>query len=260
MKHIHNISNQKKVLIIIVVTLVTMIAEIACGYMTNSMALLADGYHMGTHALALCLTYVAYVLTEKFKNSKLFPTGTDKIGTLTAYTSSLFLGFTGIWVIIEALERIFHPLSIQFNEAILIAIIGLTVNGICIFIMEGNHSHNPEHHHEHNHEHYGTGEVELSSAYIGENSHGYKSETTPACKCENHCDENNNDYNYKAAYLHILADALTSILAIMALLVGKYFNLPFFDALIGILGGIMILKWAIGLLKHTVKELIDIRM
>lgn len=260
MEHIHNISNQKKVLIIIIVTLVTMIAEIAYGYITNSMALLADGYHMGTHALALCLTYVAYILTEKFKNSKLFPSGTGKIGTLTAYTSSLFLGFTGIWIIIEALERIFHPLSIQFNEAILIAIIGLTVNGICIFIMEGNHSHSHEHHHEHNHEHNGTGEVELSNACIGENSHGYKSETIESCECENHCDENNNDYNYKAAYLHILADALTSILAILALLVGKYFNLPFFDALIGILGGIMILKWAIGLLKHTVKELIDIRM
>lgn len=250
MEHIHNISNQKKVLIIIIVTLVTMIAEIAYGYITNSMALLADGYHMGTHALALCLTYVAYVLTEKFKNSNLFPSGTGKIGTLTAYTSSLFLGFTGIWIIIEALERIFHPLSIQFNEAILIAIIGLTVNGICIFIMEGNHSHEighshfSEHNHEHHHEHNCTGEAE----------------TTHFCECEKHCNENNNDYNYKAAYLHILADALTSILAIVALLVGKYFNLPFFDALIGILGGIMILKWAIGLLKHTVKELIDIRM
>lgn len=266
MEHIHNISNQKKVLIIIIVTLVTMIAEIAYGYITNSMALLADGYHMGTHALALCLTYVAYVLTEKFKNSPLFPSGTGKIGTLTAYTSSLFLGFTGIWIIIEALERIFHPLSIQFNEAILIAIIGLTVNGICIFIMEGNHSHEIghshflEHNHEHHHEHNCTGEAELSSACNRENSHGSEAETIQSCECEKHCNDNNNDYNYKAAYLHILADALTSILAIVALLVGKYFNLPFFDALIGILGGIMILKWAIGLLKHTVKELIDIRM
>lgn len=205
MSHNHEISNnnEHKTLIVIIFTIVTMIAEIAYGYFTNSMALLADGYHMGTHALALSLTYVAYILIKKYK--------TEKIGTLAGYTSSLFLGFTGIWIIIEAIDRFLNPLSIRFEEAILVAIIGLVVNVICIFIMEN--------------------------------------------KGHNHCQEQN-DYNFKAAYLHILADALTSILAIGALLAGKYLNLIYFDSIIGVLGGILIIKWAIGLLKDTVKILI----
>ncbi len=215
--HEHEITNgnEKKTLVVIIFTVLAMFAEIAYGYFTNSMALLADGYHMGTHALALGLTYAAYVLIRKFAGSEKFPNGTDKIGTLTAYTSSIFLGFTGIWIIIEAVQRFMNPLQIKFDEAILVAVIGLVVNAVCIFIMEGKH----EHHHDHEHE----------------------------------------DYNFKAAYYHILADALTSILAIAALLIGKYFNLICLDSVIGILGGILILKWAIGLLANTIKILIDMK-
>lgn len=203
MSHHHEISNKNehKTLIVIVFTLIAMLAEIGYGYFTNSMALLADGYHMGTHALALGLTYAAYIFIRKYNN--------EKIGTLAGYTSSLFLGFTGIWIIIEALQRFINPLEIRFEEAILVAAIGLAVNVICILIMEGR---------EHNH---------------------------------------NQDYNFKAAYLHILADALTSVLAIGALLAGKYFNFIYLDPLIGILGGVLILRWAAGLLKDTVKILID---
>lgn len=204
--------NEKKTFIVIIFTLITMIAEIIYGYLTNSMALLADGYHMGTHVLALGLTFVAYILIRKFKNSDLFPNGTEKIGILAAYTSSIFLGLTGIWIIIEAFQRLINPLEIQFNDAIVVAVIGLLVNSICIMIME------KAHHHEHT-----------------------------------------EDYNFKAAYYHILADALTSILAIIALLVGKYFNVIYLDSLIGILGGILILRWAVKLVKDTVKILIDMK-
>ena len=200
-----------------------MLAEVTYGYLTNSMALLADGYHMATHALALSLTFIAYILIRKFENSSLFPNGTKKIGVLTAYTSSLFLGFTGIWIIAEAVLRLINPLKIQFNEAILVAFIGLVVNTLCILIMEGKNHH---HHHEH---------------------------------CENDTCKEREDYNFKSAYYHILADALTSILAIIALFAGKYFNLVFFDSLIGILGGILILKWAFGLLKNTIKILVDMK-
>ena len=209
--------NEKRTLIVIIFTIVTMFAEITYGYITQSMGLLADGYHMGTHALALGLTYIAYVLIRKYKDSPKFPQGTGKISTLTAYTSSLFLGLTGIWIIVEALQRLINPVKIHFNEAIIVAIIGLLVNLICIFIMEcKNHSHN-------------------------------------------HCEHNNEDYNFKAAYYHILADVLTSVLAIAALLIGKYFNIVYFDSFIGILGGILIIKWAIGLLQKTVKILIDMK-
>ena len=126
----HKTENEKKTLIVIIFTLITMCAEIAYGYITHSMALLADGFHMGTHALALTLTFVAYVLIRKCNGLACFPNGTDKIGTLAAYTSSLFLGITGLWIIIESIERFLHPVQIQFNEAILVAVIGLIVNAV----------------------------------------------------------------------------------------------------------------------------------
>ena len=151
--------------------------------------------------------YAAYILIRKFQDSPKFPNGTDKIGTLAAYTSSLFLGFTGIWIILEAAQRLINPVPISFNEAILVAIIGFIVNGVCIIIMNDS-----EHHHD---------------------------------------EKDKVDYNFIAAYYHILADALTSILAIAALLLGKYFNLIYLDSIIGLLGGFLILRWAIGLLKNT---------
>ena len=223
MSHNHefevNNENKRKTLIVIIFTLITMVAEIVYGYITNSMALLADGWHMGTHALALGLTFIAYLLIDKFSGSELFPNGTEKIGTLAAYTSSIFLGLTGIWIIIEAFDRLFNPLKIYFSEAIVVAIIGLVVNSVCILIMERRHSHCHE-----NSEH---------------------------DECE--------DYNFKAAYYHILADALTSILAIIALLVGKYFNFVYLDSMIGMLGGLLILRWASGLIRNTTKILIDMK-
>ena len=191
-----------------------MVAEIAFGYLSHSMALLADGYHMGTHALALGLTYIAYILIRKFADSPRFPHGTDKIGTLTAFTSSIFLGLTGLWIIGEAVQRLFRPLSIEFNEAILVAFIGLAVNAVCVVVMESGHTHNSNKH---------------------------------------------TDYNFKAAYYHIVADALTSILAIFALVIGKYLGWTYLDSLIGILGGFLIVKWAIKLLKDTVTILIDMK-
>lgn len=211
--HHHEITNtnERRTLIVIIFTVIAMLAEIGYGYFTNSMALLADGYHMGTHALALGLTFAAYILMRKYNS--------EKIGTLAGYTSSLFLGLTGIWIIFEGVQRFINPLAIRFEEAIIVAIIGLAVNALCILIMEGKeYSHS---HHEHN--------------------------------------ENGADYNFKAAYYHILADALTSILAIGALLGGKYFHFIYLDPLIGILGGILIIRWAIGLLKDTVKILVDIK-
>ncbi len=209
----HTATHERKTGIVIILTLLTMVAEIVFGYLSHSMALLADGYHMGTHALALGLTYTAYILIRKFSGSPRFPRGTEKIGTLTAYTSSIFLGFTGVWIILEAANRLLHPVHIIFNEAILVAFIGLTVNAACIVVMETGHADGSKH----------------------------------------------TDYNFKAAYYHILADALTSILAIVALVIGKYLGWTCLDALIGILGGALIVKWAVKLLKDTVAVLLDIK-
>ena len=217
--HQHTVcnENEKKTLWITILTFVTMVAEIIYGYLTNSMGLLADGYHMGTHVLALSLAYVAYVIMRCCAKSERFPHGTAKIGTLAAYTSSMFLGLTGIWIIIEATLRFFNPLSIQFGEAIVVAIIGLAVNVVSILIMDHGHDHGHEHHSSHQ------------------------------------------DYNFKAAYYHILADILTSVLAIIALVIGKYTDFIYLDAVVGGLGGLLIVKWAVRLLKHTIVILIDMK-
>ncbi len=204
-----NDENAKKTLAVIIITILTMIAEIVFGHLGNSMALLSDGWHMGTHALALTVTFIAYFMINKFKNSPKFPHGTGKISPFAGFISALFLAVTGIFVLAESTLRFFNPLKIGFNTAIMVAIIGLVVNGACLLVM---HSKNSE-----------------------------------------------KDYNYKAAYLHILTDALTSVFAIAALLAGKYFGLYFLDPIMGLLGGYLILKWSICLIKETSIILLDMK-
>jgi len=224
MKHEYQKILEKRTLLVIILTVITMFLEIFYGIVTHSMALLADGFHMGTHALALGITFLAYFLSRKFENSDKFLNGTGKIKTLAAYTSSIFLGLTGIGIIIESLSKFINPVPIIFSDAILIAIVGLVVNIISIFIMKGEDVHL----------HVGT--------------------------CEHkHDEEEQEDSNFKSAYLHILADVLTSVLAIVALILCKTLHITYFDPFIGILGGIVIIRWSYGLIKDTVKELIDMK-
>lgn len=209
-EHHHDLKiegNAGKTLFVIIITIIAMTAEVIFGYLTNSMALLSDGWHMGTHAFALSITFGAYIFINRAAKIGI-PNISDKISALAGYTSSLFLGITGIWVIIESVLRFFNPLDIVFNSAILVAVIGLFVNGICLLIMESK--------------------------------------------------EKDKDYNFKAAYLHILTDALTSIFAITALLAGKFFGLYFLDPIMGIVGGILILRWSADLIKETSKVLLGI--
>ncbi len=218
-KHHHeyiNNENEKKTFVVIIFTLITMVAEIIFGIISHSMALLADGCHMGTHALALTITFLAYFFIRKIQDCKNCDLVSEKISAFAGYTSSLFLLVTAFWIVYESFDRLFHPLKISFNEAILVAVIGLIVNLICVIIMEKGHKHEHEHEHE--------------------------------------------DYNFKAAYLHILTDALTSIFAIAALLAGKYLGLFFLDPIMGFVGGALILKWSISLIKDTSKILLDIKM
>ena len=209
MAHHHNDNinneNQRKTLIVIILTVLTMVAEIVCGYISHSMALFADGWHMGTHAFALTIAFCAYFFICKIQNCPNCDLISEKISSFAGYTSSLFLLFTALWILVESFLRFIHP----FNDAILVAIIGLAVNAVCAFIME--HGHHDEH-----------------------------------------------DYNFKAAYIHILTDALTSILAIIALVAGKYFGLYFLDSLMGVVGGLLILIWSIKLIVSTSKILLDL--
>lgn len=202
---------KRKTKLVIIVDLITMFSEIFFGIITNSMALTADGFHMGTHVLALSITYIVCIFITKYKEKEKI------LNAIGGYTSAILLLLTSFFIFYESLEKLIKKETIYFNEAILVAIIGLVVNVVCILLMKDNHMHHDHHKHQ----------------------------------------EHGENLNFKSAYLHILTDALTSIIAIVALLLGKYFNLIFLDPLIGILGAIIILKWSINLIKESLKILIN---
>lgn len=222
--HSHNfgIDNQKsesKVKAVFWLTTVIMVLEIAAGTWSGSMALLADGWHMGTHSAAFAITIFAYSYAKKHANNKGFSFGTGKVNYLGGFASAVALAIVALMMAIESAQRLMEPQSIYFSEAIAVAIIGLSVNVISVFLLHDDHHHHDHHgHHEHLHHH---------------------------------------DHNMKAAYFHVLADTLTSILAILALLAGKYFGLIWMDAVMGIVGAAVIARWAYGLIRETSHVLLD---
>lgn len=223
--------NERRTLIVVILTLVTMIAEITAGMLTGSMALLSDGWHMGTHAGALGISLFAYVYSRKNSDKRQYSFGTGKVGVLAAFTSAIILGITGILIFYESVVRLLNPIEIGFNTAILVAVIGLIVNLLCAWILQGDGGH---HHH-----HHGT--------YDHDEDHHHDGEDAPY----------RTDQNYRAAFLHVVADAFTSVLAIGTLLIGKYFGLIWLDPLAGFLGAAMILWWAHGLIRQTGRILLD---
>ena len=217
-------SNEKRTLWVVLLTATMMVVEIFAGYKTGSMALLADGYHMASHAGALGLAYVVYRLARSPKLSQGLNFGTGKLLALGGYTSAIGLGMVATWMAIESIQRLLHPISIDFNDAILIAIVGLIVNILSACILGLNHDHDHGHDHDHDHDH--------------EHSHV-------------------EDHNHKSALVHVLADALTSFTAIFALLIGKYFSATWPDPMMGIVGSLVILRWAYSLSRATGRELLD---
>lgn len=209
-----NEKGEKRTLYVLLLTLITMAAEISAGSIYGSMALLADGWHMGTHAAAFCITLFTFRYARKHQDSRQYTFGTGKVGILGGYTSAIGLGLVALFMFGESLHRLFNPLSIQFNEAIVVAVIGLLVNVASMFLLHDHH----DHHHQHDHVH---------------------------------------DHNLTAAYMHVLADALTSLLAIAALIVGKYLGWVWLDPIMGIVGALVITKWAVGLMKQTAPILLD---
>ncbi len=208
--------HENKVKIVFWLTTVIMVLEIAAGTWSGSMALLADGWHMGTHSAAFLIAIFAYSYAKKHANNKDFSFGTGKVNSLGGFASAIALAIVALMMIIESVQRLIEPQSIHFNEAIVVAIIGLVVNVASVFILHDDHHHHGEPHHHHDH-----------------------------------------DHNMKAAYFHVLADTLTSLLAIVALLVGKYIGLLWMDPLMGIVGAIVIFRWSYGLVKESSEVLLD---
>ena len=200
----HN-NNETRSKFVVLITAATMILEITFGYWTNSMALLADGWHMASHVFALGLAWLAYFVVRKYENTEKHTFDGRKLLSLSGFTSAISLLAVAVFMSIESVSRLFHPLEIQFREAIIVAVIGLAVNILSAYFLHGEHD----------------------------------------------------DHNIRAAYLHVLADALTSIAAIAALTIGVIWKIYWLDCVIGIVGAIVITKWALSLMWSAGKELVD---
>lgn len=213
---VDNENRENKVKIVFALTTVIMVLEIGAGTWSGSMALLADGWHMGTHSAAFAIAMFAYFYAKKHANNKEFSFGTGKVNYLGGFASAVALAIVALMMAIESVQRLIEPQAIHFNEAIVVAIIGLTVNIASVFLLHDDHHHD-NHDHEHHH----------------------------------------HDHNMKAAYFHVLADTLTSVLAIVALLAGKFYGWIWMDSLVGIVGAVVIFRWSYGLIKESSEVLLD---
>ena len=205
----HKHKHESKTMWVVLLTAVTMVVEIVYGLTTKSMALLADGIHMGSHVLAIGLSWLAYVIVRRVSKSNKFNGNSDKILSLSGYSSGLMLLIFAIVIMVKAIERFFNPADIVYKEAILVASIGFIVN--------------------------------IASAFLL------------------HHDDEHSDHNIRAAYLHVIADALTSLSAILGLVAAMIWDIPFIDTIAAILSSLVIIKWSVGLLRDSGAALLDIK-
>jgi cation diffusion facilitator family transporter len=216
-------ANAKRTLYVVILTAGMMVVEVVAGWLTGSMALLADGFHMATHAGALGVAALAYSYARRHAANPRFTFGTGKIGDLAGFASALVLALIALGIGIESVGRLFAPTVIAYREATWIAVLGLGVNLASAWLLGGDHHHGHDHHAGHGHDH----------------GHAH------------------HDNNLRSAYLHVLADALTSVLAITALLVGRYLGWSWADAAMGIVGAVVIARWSWGLMRDTGAVLVD---
>jgi cation diffusion facilitator family transporter len=213
---IQNKQGEQRTFYVLILTAITMVVEVIAGTYYGSMALLADGWHMGTHVAAFLIAIFAYRYARNYANSPKYTFGTGKVNTLGGFASAIALTIVALMMAIESIFRFFEPHTIAYNESILVAIIGLVVNVASMLILKDHHHHG---HGDHDHHHH--------------------------------------DHNLKAAYLHVLTDAMTSLFAIVALLLGKYYGLGFMDPLMGIVGAVIITRWSLRLVKESAPILLD---
>lgn len=212
--------NERRTWIVIIITATMMVAEIVAGRLYGSMALTADGWHMSTHAAAMLIAALAYHYARKHARNRRFSFGTGKLGELAGFASAVILALIAILISWESFARLRSPVGIDFREAILVAVVGLVVNLGCAWLLRESHGHGHDHGHSHDH---GAGR----------------------------------DGNLQAAYIHVVADALTSVLAIVGLVVGSLYGWLWLDPVIGIIGALVIARWSWGLIRNTGGVLLD---
>lgn len=218
-----NDAAERSTRVVMWITAVMMVVEIAAGWWYNSMALLADGWHMSSHAVAIGLSAMAYTTARRYARDPRFAFGTWKVEILGGFASAIFLIGVAVMMLVGSVERIVSPQPIQYQEAIVIAVLGLVVNVVCALILGKAHHHDHGHSHDHDHDHH-------------------------------------HDLNLKSAYLHVIADAATSVLAIVALCGGWIYGWSWLDPVMGIVGAVLVAVWAKGLIADTGKVLLDREM
>ena len=215
--------NERRTWFVVALTVAMMVGEITAGTLFGSMALLADGWHMATHAAALGIAALAYFFARQHARSARFSFGTGKFGDLAAFSSAIILGLIAVQIAYESAQRLFHPVPIAFGEAIPIAVLGLVVNLASAWLLRDDH----DHHHGHGHSH-------------------------------SHDAHHHHDNNLRAAYIHVLADAATSVLAIAALVIAMVSQWVWTDPAVGIVGSLVIASWAYGLIRDSGAVLLDV--
>ncbi|MGP3699928.1 CDF family Co(II)/Ni(II) efflux transporter DmeF, partial [Rhodobacter sp. NSM] len=221
--------NERRTWIVIAITAAMMVIEITAGTIFGSMALVADGWHMSTHAGAMLIAALAYAYARKHARNPRFTFGTGKLGDLAGFASAVVLALIALLISWESLVRLYSPVAIDFSQAIAAAVAGLGVNLLCAWLLRDDHHHHGHHHHgPHHHDH--------------DHDHDHDHRTHGG---------SGQDNNLRAAYLHVLADALTSVLAIAALVLGGLYGWTWMDPAMGIVGGLVIARWSWGLIRDT---------
>ncbi len=234
----HNKRGETRTRWVVIITAVMMIGELIVGWYTNSVALKADGWHMGTHVGALGLTLVAYWYARTRAKNDTFSFGTGKVYALAGYTSGVLLALVAFYMAYEGGEQLINHHATNYDDALPVAIVGLVVNLISARLLGHHHHYGDDHghddhdHHGHDHDHHGDAPAKAAAGTL--------------------------DFNLRAAYIHILADAMTSLLAIGALAAGKYAGIWYFDPLMGFIGGAVIVWWAVSLCRQAGRQLLDV--
>ena len=227
--------NERRTWFVIALTATMMVVEITAGSIFGSMALVADGWHMSTHAAAMLIAALAYAYARRHAKNPRFTFGTGKLGDLAAFASAIILALIALLIGWESLLRFASPVSINFNQAIAVAVIGLGVNLISAWLLRDDHDHHHGHGHHHDHHHH------------HDHDHGDHHHPKPGAR----------DNNLRAAYLHVLADALTSVLAIIALVLGSLYGWIWMDPAMGVVGALVIARWSWGLIRDSGRVLVD---
>jgi cation diffusion facilitator family transporter len=248
--------NERRTWLVVALTAVMMVAEITAGSIFGSMALIADGWHMSTHAAALAISALAYNFARRHARDPRFSFGTGKFGELAAFSSALILALVALLIGYESVVRLLSPVAIRFEEAIVVAVVGLGVNLLSAWLLFDEH-----HHHGHDHGHGAHGGHHDHDDHHGRDHHDHD-DHHDAAHGHHHASasaarHDGQDTNLRAAYLHVLADALTSVLAIVALLSGWAFGWTSLDPLMGIVGALVIAHWSFGLLRIAGSALLD---